>query len=176
MPVTYQVADDEVKGLVADVMEATFPELAEADLAVDVLMAFAAVDKDGNQTGVAVKLHGVPCLATIRVVNLKDRVAGLGDVRIILDGDRWPESSDARRRALIDHELNHVELQRDDAGAVKTDDAERPVVKLKPHDFELGGFWATVVRHGKDAPEATIHADIAGGFRERLEGREGGAA
>ena len=167
MPVTYQMADEDIKALTEAVLVEHYPDLVEAELAVDVMVAFGPVDRDGQTTGPAVKVHGVQALASVQVISLKDRVAGLGDVRIVLDGDRWPDLSDARRRALIDHELHHVELQRDDGGAVRTDDAERPLVKLRPHDFELGGFWAMISRHGDNAAERVVFEDIAAGMETR---------
>lgn len=167
MPVTYQMADERIKALTEVVLIEHYPDLVEAELAVDVMVAFGPTDKEGQTTGPAVKVHGVPALASVQVISLKDRVAGLGDVRIVLDGDRWPDLSDARKRALIDHELHHVELQRDDDGALRTDDAERPVVKLKPHDFELGGFWSMIERHGDNAAERVVYEDIRAGMMVR---------
>ncbi len=167
MPVTYRMAEPPVVVLVDAVLRSTFPHLAAAELVIDVMTAHAAVDKDGNPTGVAIKLHGVPCLATIKVRNLKDRVAGFGDVLLLLDGDRWPDLSKSQQEGLIDHELEHVVLKLDASGGVVLDDAGRPVVKLKQHDFDLGGFWATVERRKESAPESANHDEIARGFRQR---------
>jgi hypothetical protein len=152
--VTYQKADDEVHRLVAEVIEQDFPDLKEVEVRVDLLMAFAARNEQtGEPQGYALKLHGVPCLAVIKVNNIKDRVAGLGDCRITFDGDRFVDLPDRKRRGLIHHELMHLVVARDSEGGVRTDDAFRPVLKTRNHDIDLGAFFATVKKYGEDAPE-----------------------
>lgn len=168
MGVTYRKADAGVMELVAAVIDQTFPHLKELGVAVDVLVAHAARDKEGRPKGPAVKLHGVACLATIQVTSLKDRVAGLGDCRIVLDADRWDDLDDARRRALIDHELTHLVPQLDAEGGPKTDDAFRPCLKLRTHDFDLGGFWSVVERHKAAAPEGAAYAELHRGMTQRV--------
>ena len=59
-----------------------------------------------------------------------------------------------KQRALLDHEVAHLELVRDDAGKVKTDDAGRPRLRIRPHDYQTGGFWDVIERHKEAACEA----------------------
>lgn len=41
------------------------------------------------------KHHGVKAAGLCRIVNLKDRVKGLGDVEILIDGDWWELASES---------------------------------------------------------------------------------
>jgi hypothetical protein len=71
-----------------------------------------------------------------------------------VNSEQWDEWSDDTRRAIIDHELHHIEVRRNQAGAIIYDDANRPKVKLRLHDFNFGGFNVMVARHGAYSAEA----------------------
>jgi hypothetical protein len=49
-------------------------------------------------------------------------------------------------RALLDHELSHCEVARDESGEVKIDDLGRAVYRIRKHDVEE--FTEVVYRHG----------------------------
>lgn len=165
---TYRNMTDEVGGLVKDVMRQYHTDLAERGVTVEVIGAFADTDDAGQPRGPALKHHGWPALATVKINALKDRVAGMSDARITLDGDRWPELNHERQLALIDHELEHLEIVRDSAGGVKLDDAGRPKLTMRPHDFELGGFESVVNRHKRNAPETDVYEGIYKKFTQLL--------
>lgn len=151
---TYRKSDPEVSALVADVMQSTYPELAEHGVTVEVMDALAKRNAEtGEPDGPAITHQGWPAMAVVKVNSQRDRAAGLCDARITVDGDEWPRWTDAVRRAVIDHELQHLELRVDEDGAVLLDDCNRPRLRLRPHDFQLGGFSAIVSRHGENAPE-----------------------
>jgi hypothetical protein len=123
--------------------------LVEAGVTVQILMKHAKVGDDGKPKGPALKLHGVPAFATVKIMSVADRVAGAEDIRIVLDGDSWPEHTEERQLAIADHELTHVLV--DDDG--KTDDAERPVLKMRHHDYDGGLFFEVCERHGMEEPQ-----------------------
>lgn len=52
----------------------------------------------------------------------------------------------AQTRALIDHQLCHCEVARNDAGEIKVDEADRTVYRIRRHDIEE--FSEVVARHG----------------------------
>jgi hypothetical protein len=160
MPTTYQTAPAGLTGLVAQTLRKTHPRLDDAGLDVTVLLAF-------NPDGPAVVQHGSPALGTIKVTALKDRVCGLGDVRIVLDGDRWDGLSAAQQAAAIDHLLTSL-VPQTKGDRPKKDDAGRPVLKVRQPDFEVRGFWDVVERHKEAAPESAAFDGVNRGFIQRL--------
>ena len=150
---TFDKCDGEVRSLVADVMEKFHGDLTEADVTIDCLFAFATTDSNGDTTGVALKNAGYRAAAKVRKTTLKERTKGAGDAEIVIDGDGWPDLSEDQQRAPIDHELQHLQLVRDKDGKIKRDDRDRPKLKIRPHDRQLGWFDDVVRRHGNAALE-----------------------
>jgi hypothetical protein len=147
------------------------PPLVEIGLTFSVLMAEAKRDAEGNLTGPAIKHHGYPALAKVRIVSERDRAHGMADVALLLDGDRWPLLSQGERIALLDHELTHIELVIDDEGKPKADDLGRPKLRIRLHDFEAGWFHEVAERHGKQSQE--VQQAHTQGERERCVGGVG---
>lgn len=167
---TYQVDkhDGDISQMVALVMSKFHQPLVDAGVLVDVVVALPS-DNDGSDI---VKLHGRECYATISVVPYKMRVRGLGDATLLVDGPKWNDMPERQRAALIDHELHHLELamtkgktvgEIDIPPRVKRDDLERPKLKLRPHDWEIGGFDLIVERHRDHSIEIMQCREMLGG-------------
>lgn len=150
---TYELSNNELKDSLAAVMDQFHPHLRDAKLAVDILLAHAPRDGNDDPNGPAVRLHGYECCATIKILDLKNRVAGRGDVELLLDGDRCDTWSEDQLRAILDHELTHVELQVSDNGHLKRDDINRPLLRLRNHDHQFGWFDCVARRHGENSIE-----------------------
>ena len=145
---TYEKAPAFCRTVIGDLLAKYHGELCAMDLVVDLLLVRAPRDAEGYPTGPALKSSsGFPAAATISITKLKDRVMGRGDCEILIDGDRYSKWSEDYLRALLDHELEHLEF----TGNV--DDIGRPKLKLRPHDVEFGWFDATARRHGDHAVE-----------------------
>ena len=162
MPTTYQLADDPVTAIVCAVMRQYHRDLVEVGLTCTVMMAWAAKDDHGEPLAPALKHHGWPVAAYIKINSLKDRVEGKSDCTIFLDADRWEELSEESQRALIGHELYHLVVRRDDEGNVMSDDVGRPKLKMRPHDYELTGFAEIARRYGNDALEVQQFRAVVG--------------
>lgn len=152
MPI-YSPGEPRLVEFVNEVMQRFHSRLADVELLVDVLEARPKTDEHGEPTGDALKLHGYPCYATIKIRGPKDRGAGLGDVLLTIDAYRWDELSRESQTALIDHELTHVELCVNDEGLVKRDDYDRPKVRMRLHDHQFGWFDEIAYRHGAASVE-----------------------
>jgi hypothetical protein len=148
----YEPADPETHKLCAEVAAESHPVLVELGVTIGILFAHGKVDEAGNLKP-ALKHHGIPAAAVIRLVPLRDRMLGAPDAQLIIDGDRWPLRSVEGKRALADHELMHLEPQFDDDGKPKLDDAGRPKLKIRLHDFVVEGFDDVIARHGAHALE-----------------------
>ena len=142
----YDKAPQEVHDRCAQLIESYYPDLAKAELTLDILFAV-------NENGDAVSHGGYPALAMVRIVNLKDRVKGLADAEITIDQKAYEDMTDEQKDALLDHELHHLIVLKDDDGFIKTDDVGRPKLKIKKHDYQMGWFREVAVRHGRNSPE-----------------------
>lgn len=149
MPTTYEKCDDSVGVIVRGVMEQYHLDLTEAGVTIALLFA-------RNSEDAPVKLHGYPCAAVVRKTGLKDRAKGNADAEIVIDEMHWNSLNDAERRALIDHELYHLEVVLDENNAIELDDLGRPKLRLKLHDTQIGIFRTIITRHGRHALDAQI--------------------
>jgi hypothetical protein len=135
-------------------MRAHRKDLHDAGLRLAVLMASAPRDQNDEPKGPAIKVRGHAAHATIKITSLKDRVAGMADAVLILDEDEWDTFAEPRRHAIIDHELTHLHLVLLGPGVPDTDDCGRPRLKMRRHDWEVGGFTEVCERHKGEAVEA----------------------
>lgn len=159
MPTSYTRADEAAQSNLNEMLDLYHSELRDAGVTFDVIFARAARNENGDIDGPAIKHGGYPAAAKVRIVSLKDRAKGNADVEIIIDEDEWETLSDARRNALIDHELEHVELVLEETkdgseAVVKRDDLGRPKLKMRLHDRHFGWFDVCAQRHGSDSVEA----------------------
>lgn len=147
---TYDAAPPEVEEYATELRALYHDKLDECQVRVGYLMARATRNEDGDRIGVAIKLHGTRALAKVKINSLADRAEGKPDATITIDGDEWPDWSEERQRAVIDHELHHIEVvyERDSQTVWKTDDLGRPVLRLRPHDFDVRGFDVIRARWG----------------------------
>jgi Putative phage metallopeptidase len=159
---------NEVYGMIAEITEAHHPVIHQLAPALNLGVLMVTVDDTEKET--ALKRSGWPCAALIKIVNQRDRAAGGPDVLLQIDGDGWLNLDDDEKRALLDHELLHIEFP----GVIKSpegqyvpiqDNLSRPIVKLRQHDFQLGGFFAIVERHG----DAAIEKQSVNKIKEKLD-------
>lgn len=164
---TYQPCDDDVKGLLDEVLDRYHLDIADAGVTFSLLFAYAKEDADGNPVGPTLKHRGQPALAAIKINSLQDRVEGKADCTIRLDGDRWSEHSEETKLAILDHEVEHIVIIRTVTGAPETDDASRPKLKLREYDLYLGGFRSIVARHKRNAVESQQYTEANLVFAEQ---------
>lgn len=150
---TYSLADAEVNTIIEDVMGEYHPPLRDAGVRVQALWAFPTQDKNGDPAGPAITHGGYPCLALFKVLGLKDRTVRGADCEITIDKDEWDGMTDAQRVAMLDHELTHAMLKVDSEGAVVRDAIDRPKLRCRRHDRQLGWFDEVARRHGIHSQE-----------------------
>ena len=68
------------------------------------------------------------------------------DAVMLLNMEAWDELDANQRTALVDHELHHLEVAKNDDGVVKRDERDRIVYRIRRHDIEE--FRAIVARYG----------------------------
>lgn len=139
------------------------PDLIKAQVRVTPLMVHPPVDKSGNPSGPALKLAGAPCVAKITVASARDRLLAKTDAIVEIAADVWERLDDAQRLALVDHELEHLIVKRDDKGEIQTHDDCRPCLATQPDDWVLTGFASVVERHGQSSVEVLGLRALASG-------------
>jgi hypothetical protein len=117
-----------------------------------------AVNEKGDSS--AVKLHGYPCAAIIRITGLKERRWGAPDAIVTVDQGRWDRATDKERAALLDHELTHLAIDFDKDKNGQFDAAARPKLKMRLHDFQVGWFAEVAARHGDASYEVRQAREI----------------
>lgn len=147
MPTTYEECGDDVTCVVNEMMEKYHGELLKVGVSIECLYAIGA---DGKP---AMKTRDGKILAQIKIANLERRTQGHADAQIKIDKTVWEEMAPQQRKALIDHELEHLVLVTTPEGTPKRDDLGRPKLKCKPHDWALTGFASVVARHKEAACE-----------------------
>lgn len=165
MAKTYHRDDGEAQE-VLDLALQWHPTLRRCGVRIDILFVDDYDDSTGESRP-ALKAHGYPAAATIAIVQPKHRALGLGDALLTIDTATWAGLPVRKRIALLDHELTHLEVLADDGGIVmwnevdercfgvpKLDDMQRPKLRIRLHDYQLGGFRTVAKRHAEDAPEA----------------------
>lgn len=165
MSKTYYQADKDTQKLVESIMQEHHPVLAHVGVTINTV--FVESDKGGP----CLKLHGYTCAATIKKTPLKQRILGVADAVMTIDAWTWEELKPKQRKALIDHELYHLQVKKDTKGDYvlefdkqtgeiigdpKRDSHDRPVLVMRLHDWELGGFREIAERWRENAIEV-IH-------------------
>jgi hypothetical protein len=188
MPTSYQKAPNAIHAMVEKAMEQYHPELVAAHVTIDTVIV-DRFDKD-EQSIRALKRSGYPIDAKIGVTSLQDRARGIADAKLMIDGLEWNKATDRQRVALIDHELEHLDLiplkptkKEPNRSGPKYDDLGRPCLRIRPHDWQLAGFkdvaerLLTSLRLLQSAPPDDLIAtcyDIAGAPKPRRVDEEDG--
>ena len=154
MATTFRLCDEKIHAMIRRVMHEHHADLERENVTVQAIMATAEGDEEIIP---ALKNAGYPIAAKIQVTSLQDRIRGLPDAKLTIDDYAWSAISESRREALIDHELEHLDivLRATKLGiVVARDDCGRTKLRIKAHDWELTGFAAVVERHGEASIES----------------------
>ncbi len=163
MPV-YEQPAPQMLLLLEEVKRLYHSRLDDHGVRIDLLVAKAKQDKNGDTNGCALRLHGYQANAIVKVTSYKDRVLGRGDAEIQVDGDMWHLWSREQQMALLDHELEHLEPivkdVIDDAGMRKTElqRGRREPPETADQETRLP---SRLVRCGRTAPRRGIIRGVA---------------
>src|SRR5678815_2661108 len=98
---TYSEATEDVRDMADEVLRRWHPDIIEAGVTIKYLFA-------NNATGEPLMHGGYPASAVIKKTSLKDRVAGLDDVVLIISEPWWVNHDKHACLALLDHEFTHT--------------------------------------------------------------------
>lgn len=152
MPSTYTLPEDDMVQILRGLLDFHHRRLRDAGVTICLLVAYGAVDKNGDLQAPAITDRGYEALGLCKIMKLIDRVAGMADTRILVDGDRWETMTPEEQEALVDHELTHIEIVMDGAEPAK-DGHDRPKLVIRRHDQHFGWFDEVAHRHGPSSQE-----------------------
>lgn len=160
MPHRYTKATQEVTDLIDEVMRKHHEPLSAVGVTIQALMAYAAENDMNEKAGPALSMGGYACNAAIRKTPLRERVMGSADAEIVFDGDNWGDRHIDEKRAIIDHELEHLTVSKKVSGEVILDTHGRPKLGMRLHDVQLGWFSAVAKRYGEASVEVVQAASL----------------
>lgn len=119
---------------------------------VTVAALFVFDDEASSES--VLKHQGYPAAAVVRLTPVRDRVLGVADAVIVVDRAHWLTLTVEQKDALIDHELTHLTRVIDEeTGRPQFDAVDRPKLKMRMHDHQLGWFDEIASRHAEASPE-----------------------
>jgi hypothetical protein len=150
---TFGPADTDDQLFLESVRDEFEPDLTTCQVRIKLLFAYPDRLESGEIKGPPLKLHGVPCAAIVSINSLKLRSQGLADATVIVDYSQWVDANEPRRRALIHHELHHLKPKTYPNGIPYLDKFDRPILKMRMHDFQVGWFSIIAEIHGDNSYE-----------------------
>lgn len=156
----YEIAPNAVAQVGNRIMREHHEDLHEAKLKVAFVFVFPDLDGNGQPKNFAIQEHGRRVYGRAVIVPLLQRLMMKVDAMVLIDASAWEKFSDRQREALLDHELHHFELKKDELEEPMTDDLGRPRLSIRPHDFEFGWFKTIAERYGIDSLEVQQAHDI----------------
>ncbi len=144
----YQVADG-LRAQVDALVQQHHPHLAALEVRIDLLWAYSGSERQPMPT---LMVRGQPVAGLAAIEPLKRRAQGFGDARIEIDLGVWQTLEDDIRLTLLDHELEHLEPVVVDRKP-QFDTLDRPRLRIRQHDVEIGVFATVAARHGSRSIE-----------------------
>lgn len=146
---TYSAAPD-ASMTIEDMQDTYHSELQHVNVA-----ALFVFDTDASEP--VLKHQGYPAQAVVRITPIRERALGMADATIVIDRSNWLTLSQRQRYALVDHELTHlVRVLDNETGTPVCDVLDRPKLKIRPHDMQIGFFTEVLQRHGDASYEARV--------------------
>ena len=139
-------AAQEAKRIVAKLIADHHPDLAEAKVTFDCLEA-TKTTKGAKIGGCAVRNHGHPAPAKIKISTTWDRTQNAPDFTITFDSEMWAKATEDGREAIIEHQLLFLEVMREEKdgedaekGSIVTDKQHRPRLTRRKADHLFEWF------------------------------------
>lgn len=129
------------------------PDLELVGIRIGVVFVWPAINADGLVIGPALKYAGAMAAAKTQICRHAIRALTGLDVVIQIAADIWASLAKPSRLALLDHELEHLVVVRDNDGKIRTHNDGRPRLVTRPDDWVLTGFQSVVERQGAHALE-----------------------
>jgi hypothetical protein len=148
----YERASDDVFARIKRMVKLYHPDITKAGVTVDALFVW---NEENDPAKPALSCNGYSALAVVCATSAAARALGEKDVLITIDRERYNRLPDARKDALLDHELQHVapKMEGTKNPVPKVDGSGRPLIGMRSHDRQFGWFDVVAKRHGSNSGE-----------------------
>ena len=161
MPIYSRITDKAALDLI-DGVRARFHERLKG-VKIGPIWAIPKPKADGRPLEPPLKRRGMRILGMVRATSSIERANGGSDVILLLDKSWWDaQIDDDPRRALIDHELTHIEPRINSGGEIARDEHDRFLIDMRLHDYEITGFYEVAERHPASIEIASVNAMLLG--------------
>lgn len=149
---SYELANEIDEQILEKLLEEErYSTLKSYDIHIKMFYKYGKQDKDGNIKTPALQKNGKPIYAQTKIVSAFNRITDDTDVKIIINKDIWNELSSEEKTAVLDDQLNYIQIKEDKEGEPLTisEECDKVQLKLKKPDFYFEGFLDIMNIHGK---------------------------
>lgn len=149
---SYELANASDEKLLEELInDERYEPLKSYEIQVQLFYKYGKRDKEGELKTPALQKNGKAIYAQTKIVSAFNRITDDTDVKIILNKDLWDELSKEERIAILDNELNYIQIKEDKEGEpiYISEDSNKVQLKLRKPDFFCEGFLEIMNIHGK---------------------------
>lgn len=150
---SYELANATDEKLLEELLnDERYAPLKSYEINVQLFYKYGKRDKEGELKTPALQKNGKAIYAQTKIVSNFNRMTDDTDVKIILNKDLWDELSKEEKLAILDNELNYIQVKEDKEGEPLTisEDSDKVQLKLRKPDFYCEGFLEIMNIHQKN--------------------------
>ena len=150
---SYELANATDEKLLEELLnDERYAQLKSYEINVQLFYKYGKRDKEGELKTPALQKNGKAIYAQTKIVSNFNRMTDDTDVKIILNKDLWDELHKEEKLAILDNELNYIQVKEDKEGEPLTisEDSDKVQLKLRKPDFYCEGFLEIMNIHQKN--------------------------
>jgi hypothetical protein len=150
---SYELANATDEKLLEELLnDERYEQLKSYEINVQLFYKYGKRDKEGELKTPALQKNGKAIYAQTKIVSNFNRMTDDTDVKIILNKDLWDELRKEEKLAILDNELNYIQVKEDKEGEPLTisEDSDKVQLKLRKPDFYCEGFLEIMNIHQKN--------------------------
>ena len=141
---SYELASEFDAQLLEDLLNnERYEPLKSYDIHIQLFYKYGKRDKNDELKTPALQKNGKAIYAQTKIVSNFNRITDDTDVKIIINKDIWDELEKEERIAVLDNELNYIQIKEDKTGEPLSisEDCDKVQLKLRKPDFFIEGFF-----------------------------------
>ena len=149
---SYELANQMDEQLLNDLLnDERYEPLKSYEIHIQLFYKSGKFDKNGELKTPALQKNGKAIYAQTKIVSNFNRITDDTDVKIILNKELWEELDKSERIAVLDNELNYIQIKEDKTGEPLSisEECDKVQLKLRKPDFFVEGFLEIMNIYGK---------------------------